>query len=197
MLTPPPPPDVVELPTPPPPTLPPALAPQLKLPSGRPSPGTTFHRSGKLWVVFRRGNRECATTSGTYHDFDGAYYYCADDAPPTEENYDNAKGPCSWVNIKQIRKWIAESDGDDRPTSRTLRSLQVIRAQNRVDRVAPETRVSVRSQRPDRIARTASLAVAGQSHRKAPVEGLSEERGGALGVGFSGFEHSIGEFRAV
>ena len=152
-----------------------------------PAPGTTFHRDGKLWVVFRRGNRECATTSGTYHDFDGAYYYCADDAPPTEENYDNAKGPCSWVNIKQIRKWIAESDGDDRPTSRTLRSLQVIRAQNRVDRVAPETRLSVRSQRPDRIARTASLAVAGQNRRKAPAGGLSKERGGALGVGFSGF----------
>ena len=150
-----------------------------------PAPGTTFHRDGKLWVVFRRGNREVATTAGPSSIFDGAYYYCADDAPPTEENYDNAKGPCSWVNINQIREWIAESDGDDRPTSRTLRSLQVIRAQNRVDRVAPETRVSVRSQRPDRIARTASLDVAGQNSRKAPVGGLSKERGGALGVGFS------------
>ena len=146
-----------------------------------PAPGTTFHRDGKLWVVFRRGNRECATTSGTYHDFDGAYYYCADDAPPTEENYNNAKGPCSWVNINQIREWIAESRREIF-ISCTLRSLQVKRAQNRVDRVAPETRLSVRSQRPDRIARTASLAVAGQSHRKAPVGSLSKERGGALGV---------------
>ena len=63
----------------------------------------------------------------------------------------------------------------------------LVGAQNRVGRVPPETRVSVRSQRPDRITRTASLAVAGQNRRKAPVGGLSKERGGALGVGFSGF----------
>ena len=151
-----------------------------------PAPGTTFHRAGKLWVVFRRGNRECATTSGTYPDFDGAYYYCADDAPPTEENYNNATGPCSWVNINQIREWIAESRREIF-ISCTLRSLQVKRAQNRVDRVAPEARVSARSQRPDRIMRTASLAVAGQNRKKAPVEGLSEECGESLGGGFSGF----------